>query len=154
GAEIHPAPALRHPGGTSQEGAALQGRLGGVRPGPGARSALDQLLGTVPRRQQEGLRLPGDTQGLPGVRRRVRVVLDRLRDVTRFSVQSPCAGCYNLREGKSPDSNSEVVRYASRLSLERRRLAAGDAAGPGRPRTTSGTPTWSASWPRAAGQDQ
>src|SRR5262249_51373487 len=37
--------------------------LGGVCPGPGPGPAVDQLLGAVPRGQQEGLWLPGNDQG-------------------------------------------------------------------------------------------
>src|SRR5207245_10858419 len=40
-----------------------KGKLGGVRAGPGARPVVDQLLGAVPRGDQEGFWISGGVEG-------------------------------------------------------------------------------------------
>ena len=47
-------------------GLTVQSSFGGIRSGPGHRSALDQRQGTVPRYRQKGFRLPDHCQSGPG----------------------------------------------------------------------------------------
>ncbi len=61
--QVQPVPNRPLPCSTPQVGGAVQGGICGVRARSGPRPALDQLLGTVPRRCEEGLRVPGNGEG-------------------------------------------------------------------------------------------